>query len=348
MIKKDINSLEQLYKQMTTLEQEEYRNDLFKLHKQRGITDLETLVDELNTPPRKFKVDAKLRLSKYRKIKSISEIKITNLSKEKKLFCKGFNITTKEWNQRPKEFEEQLKTHLMDNINLLLFNKSETLWSKSQETKIKEHQSAKIINNTAQKSEHLNNWKKDQTKLTYNDDITSKAELFANLYEDHYLIFMTATLTDKNNIYTNLADTHTNIEKQIQQQHKYFIDFNKTIGYSLNEKNIDRKNIFTKELTKSLNIHLHYFEAIKKEDFEKWLNTIVSARKKVSQIGRIELKVIYTQRDIIDIVKTFKIKKEQLKLRILHSSKKSKLVKDGRIEGIWKIRFNIFFWCLKS
>jgi hypothetical protein len=337
MIKKDINSLEQLYKQMTTLEKEQYKDDLFLLHKNRGIKDLDSLVDELNTTQRRFKVDANLRLFKHRKIKSISEIKITNLSKEKKLFCKKYNITSKEWNQRAKDYEEQLKTYLMDNINNLLFIKSETLWNKSQEIKIKEHQSAEIINNTAQKSEHLNNWKKDQAKLTYNDDITSKAELFANMYEDHYLIFMTATLTDKENIYTNLADTHSNIEKQIQQQHKQFIDFNKTIGYSLNEKNIERKNIFTKELTKSLNIHLHYFEAVKKDDLEKWLNTIVSARKKVSAIGRIELKVIYSQRDIIGSVKTFKIKTENVKLRILHNSKKSKLVKDGRLEGIWKI-----------
>lgn len=337
MIKKDINSLEQLYNQMTTLEKEQYKMDLFELHKNRGLKDLVTLVEDLNKTPRRFKVEANLRLSKYRKIKTISEIKITDLSKEKKLFCKKYNITSKEWNQRPQQFEEQLKTHLMDNINTLLFTKSESLWSKSQEIKIKEHQSAKILNNTAQKSETLNHWKKEQTKLIYNDDITSKAELFATMYDDHYLVFMTVTLTDKENIYTNLADNHTNIEKQIQQQHKHFIDFNKTIGYSLNEKNIQRKNIFTKELTKSLNIHLHYFEAVKKEDLEKWLNTIVSARKKVSAIGRIELKVIYSQRDIIDSVKTFKIKTENVKLRILHSSKKSKLVKDGRIEGIYKI-----------
>ena len=261
---------------MTTLEKKEYHNDLFDLHKNRGITDLYTLVDTLNQKERKFKVDAKLRLSNNRKIKNISSINISTIDKE--IFCKEFNITKTQWNKQPKDYEEQLKSYMMDNINNLLYTKSKSLWDKLQENKIKEHKTAQVSNNSVKKIEYFNNWKKDQTKLTYNDDITSKAELFANIYDDHYLIFMTTTLTNKDNIYINLANTHNEIEKQIKQQHKYFIDFNKTIGYSLNEKKISRKIIFTKELTKNLNIPLHYFEAVKKEDLEKWLNTIVSAR----------------------------------------------------------------------
>jgi len=332
---KSINSLEPLYKLMTTLEKKEYHNDLFELHKNRGITGLYDLVEQLNQTPRRFKVDAKLRLSKNRKIKTISQITITTTDKE--LFCKKYNITDSQWRKQPKNYEEQLKTYMMDNINSLLYSKSEVLWNKLQETKIKEHKTAQIANNTVKKIESFNNWKKDQTKLNFNDDITSKAELFANMYDDYYLIFMTTTLTNKDNIYTNLSSSHEDIEQQIKQQHKYFIDFNKTIGYSLNEKKISRKNIFTKELTKNLNIHLHYFESVHKDDLEKWLNTIVSARNKIPAIGRIELKVIYEQRDIIDKVKTFKIKKDAIKLKIIHSSKKSKLVKSGRLEGIWKI-----------
>jgi|SaaInl8_200m_RNA_FD_contig_123_19189_length_5393_multi_19_in_2_out_2_6 hypothetical protein len=238
------------------------------------------------------------------KINFPKEIK-TKEDKEKYIFYNKYNeilenITYLQPNQ-------SCQYSLKDRINLKynIAKTIEKLENKNKDIKSKKEdkdQKTLIKTEKATMNENsLNTFKKIATGLTRQNLYASYADYVKEKQDTYYTIFFTQTLEPK--YYINL---NGDIEKQLKIQQNYLQNFMKNI-----KNQYELKEIYTYELTKSLNLHKHSLLIIPKDIFKKVYKSLIEKHLSTKETGTIELNILFED-DYINIRKEIKELKNRL------------------------------------